>query len=91
MNEIQEFLSKNLNMMIKFLIFYMGLLTWVIIGIVILAVIGLGPRTFLSGISQGAQKVGSNPVIRKATEEGKEYAENIIKNATNQIADKGIS
>jgi hypothetical protein len=55
----------------------MGLLTWVIIAVVVLAVIGLGLGTFFSGILQGAQTVGGNPVVRDATGETKEFAGNI--------------
>jgi len=55
----------------------MGLLTWVIIAVVVLAVIGLGIGTFYSGILQGAQTVGSNPVVKDATGEAKEFAGNI--------------
>lgn len=62
----------------------MGLLTWVIIAIVVLAVIGLGVGTFYSGILQGAQTVGNNPVLKDATDEAKDYAGDI----TQQSASK---
>jgi len=55
----------------------MGLLTWVIIAVVILAVIGLGFGTFYSGILQGAETVGSNPVVEDATRDAKEFASDI--------------
>jgi hypothetical protein len=61
----------------------MGLLTWVIIAVVILAVIGLGVGTFYSGILQGAQKVGSNTIVKDATGEAKEFAANITNSASN--------
>lgn len=62
----------------------MGLLTWVIMAVVILAVIGLGVGTFYSGILQGAQTVGSNTVVKDATGEAKEFAGNITqKSASN--------
>jgi len=60
----------------------MGLLTWVIIAVVVLAVIGLGVGTFYSGILQGAQRIGSNPVVQDATGEAKEFAGNITKSAS---------
>jgi len=60
----------------------MGLLTWVIIAVVILAVIGLGVGTFYSGILQGAQTVGSNTVVKDATGEAKEFAGNITQKST---------
>ncbi len=60
----------------------MGALTWIIIAIIILAIIGLGWQTFFSGIWQGAQKVGQNPVVQNLTNEAKDSAKGIISNAT---------
>jgi hypothetical protein len=60
----------------------MGLITWVVIAVVILAIIGLGWQTFFSGIWQGAQKVGQNPVVQNLTNEAKDGAKEIITNAT---------
>ena len=60
----------------------MGLLTWVIIAVVALAVIGLGVGTFYSGILQGAQTVGSNTVVKDATGEAKEFAGNLTQKST---------
>lgn len=60
----------------------MGILTWVIIVVVVLAVIGLGVGTFYSGILQGAQTVGNNPVVKDATGEAKEFAGNVTKQST---------
>lgn len=68
----------------------MGLLTWIMIGVVILAIIGLGLGTFLSGVWQGAQEVGSNPAVQNATGEAKEYIGNVTKNTTNQIVEKAL-
>lgn len=45
----------------------MGLLTWIVVGVVVLAIIGLGWQTFFSGIMQGAKKIGDNPVIQNVT------------------------
>ncbi len=55
----------------------MGLLTWVIIAVVILAVIGLGIGTFYSGILQGAEKIGNNIVVKDATGKTIEFAKNL--------------
>lgn len=41
----------------------MGLVTWIVIGIVILAIIGLGWQTFFSGVVQGVEKLGQNPIV----------------------------
>lgn len=54
----------------------MGLLTGVVVIAVVLAIIGLGLGTFLSGIWSGAQKVGSNPLVRNATEEARQFVSN---------------
>ena len=61
----------------------MGLLTWVIIGVVILAVVGLGVGTFFSGVYSGAKKVGENPVVSNATQGIKNFVNNNITNHIN--------
>ncbi|HVX01919.1 MAG TPA: hypothetical protein VHA09_02085 [Nitrososphaera sp.] len=45
-------------------------------------IIGIGVNAFFSGLIAGAQKLGNNPVIKNATEEGKNFAKNAIQNAT---------
>lgn len=60
----------------------MGALTWIVIAVIILAIIGLGWQTFFSGIWQGAQKIGENPVVQNLTNEAKAGASEIISNAT---------
>jgi len=62
----------------------MGLLSWIILAIVVLAIIGLGFSTFFSGVTKGAQKVGTSPLVKNATNEIVEY----IDNATDNIKDK---
>jgi len=56
----------------------MGLITWVVIAIVILAIIGLGWQTFFSGVWQGAQKVGQNPLVQNLTSEVKDKVADAI-------------
>jgi hypothetical protein len=63
----------------------MGLLTWVIIAVVVLVIIGIGVQAFLSGLWTGAQKVGSNPVVQNLTGGAKDYAEESVRNATSNI------
>jgi hypothetical protein len=53
----------------------MGAITWIAIGIIVLAVIGLGAGAFFSGVTRGAQVIGENPTIKNFTKE----AENTIK------------
>jgi uncharacterized cupredoxin-like copper-binding protein len=50
----------------------MGLLTWVLIGVIALVIIGLGWGVFFSGLYRGAQVVSENPVVQNATEEATE-------------------
>jgi len=64
-------------------IYAMGLLTWMIIAVVILAVVGLGIGTFYSGILQGTQKIGSNTIVKNATDEAKQFVANVTNSATN--------
>jgi hypothetical protein len=60
----------------------MGLLTWVVIAIVILAIIGLGWQTFFSGVWQGAQKVGQNPLVQNITREVEDKVADAIPDST---------
>lgn len=63
----------------------MGLLTWVIVAVVIVLIIGIGVEAFFSGLISGAEKLGANPVVKNATEEGKNFAKDTIQNATSGI------
>lgn len=60
----------------------MGLITWIVIAIVILALIGLGWQTFFSGVWQGAQKVGQNPLVQNLTNEVKDKVADAIPDST---------
>jgi hypothetical protein len=61
----------------------MGILTWIVVAVVVLAVIGLGVGAFYSGILNGAQKVGTNTIVANATEAVKEFADSVTKSASN--------
>ena len=63
----------------------MGLITWIIVGVVILAIIGLGVQVFFSGVTKGAQKILSNPAVSKASNQAKEFVANATNNATTGI------
>ena len=64
----------------------MGLTTWIIIAVLILSIIGLGWQTFLLGVFKGGEKViNSNPEIKNATENVKQYIVNIIKRASEEL------
>ena len=63
----------------------MGLLIWIIIGIIILAIIGLGWKVFVSGVFKGANKiVDSSPTLNIANK-SKEYIVNTMKNVTKEL------
>ena len=56
----------------------MGLFTLLLIVIVVLAVIGLGWKTFSSGIISGFETVidVGQPIIKNLTQEAKDYVDN---------------
>ena len=63
----------------------MGWLTWVIIAVVVLVILGIGVQAFLSGLWTGAQKVGSNPIVQNLTGGAKDFAKESVRNATDNI------
>ena len=54
----------------------MGILTWIIVAIVILAVLGLGWDNFFAGVKKGADKIGITSLIGNATDSATEMAKN---------------
>ena len=54
----------------------MGILTWIIVAIVILAVLGLGWDNFFAGVKRGADKTGITSLIENATNSATEMAKN---------------
>lgn len=64
----------------------MGLITWVAVILLVLAIIGLGWQTFFAGVQKGIERVGLNPVIQNITGETKKFVADegskIITNAT---------
>jgi len=54
----------------------MGILTWIIVAIVILAVLGLGWDNFFTGVKRGADKIGITSLIENATNSATEMAKN---------------
>jgi hypothetical protein len=58
----------------------MGLITWIVIAIIILAIIGIGWQAFISGVFKGAKKLGitaNNPAIRNVTEKARQFINNV--------------
>jgi len=54
----------------------MGILTWIIIAIIILAVIGLGWDIFFAGVKKGADKIGITSQLENASNSATDIAEN---------------
>lgn len=55
------------------------LLTMIFIGILVLAIIGLGWQTFFFGLAKGAQQVVDNPLVEEAKEYWSDLAEGTAK------------
>jgi hypothetical protein len=56
----------------------MGLITWIAISIIILAIIGIGWQAFISGVFNGAKKLGIPiPTKKSITEKARQYISNI--------------
>ncbi|MEO9362262.1 MAG: hypothetical protein ABI348_00035 [Nitrososphaera sp.] len=65
----------------------MGVMTWIVVGVVVLAVLGLGVRTFLSGVQQGVEKIAGAPGIRDVVAKTKQlvsYGEDQLKGSLEQ-------
>ena len=54
----------------------MGILTWIIVAIVILAVLGLGWDNFFAGVKRGADRIGITSLIENATNSVTDMAKN---------------
>jgi len=63
----------------------MGLITWIIVAVVVLAIIGLGISTFFSGVKQGAEKIEANPIIENATNTASQFVSNATGHAFSNI------
>lgn len=61
----------------------MGLFVWIVVGLVVLAIIGLGVGTFFSGVQEGASTISQNPAVQNITEQAKGF----VGNSTKQLAD----
>jgi hypothetical protein len=56
----------------------MSLVTWILIGVIILVAIGLGVGVFFTGLFRGAEIVGQNPTVQNATQEAKNFVDDKI-------------
>ncbi|MEO9294416.1 MAG: hypothetical protein ABI347_02320 [Nitrososphaera sp.] len=62
----------------------MSLLVWIVIGLVVLAIIGLGVGTFFSGVKEGANTISQNPAVQNITKQAKGF----VDNSTKTLAEK---
>ena len=56
----------------------MGIIAGILIIIILLALIGLGWDTFVSGVKKGADKVGITPVVQGAIETFRNATRNVV-------------
>jgi hypothetical protein len=59
----------------------MGLLTWILLGVIVLVAIGLGVGVFFTGLFKGAEIIGENPAVQNASQEAKDFIEDNVDNA----------
>jgi hypothetical protein len=57
-----------------------GIIAGILIIIVLLALLGLGLDTFVSGVKEGADKVGLTPIVQGAVEIVSNGTRNIVSN-----------
>ena len=56
----------------------MGLLTWVLIGVIVLVAIGLGVGAFFTNRFEGAEIISQNPAVQNATERAEDLLNDTI-------------
>ena len=66
------------------------LLLIIIVGVLILAIMGLGWQTFFGGVQKGAEKVGITKAIKNITTGIQNSLGNIVSNTTKNVAVKDI-
>jgi hypothetical protein len=59
----------------------MGLLTWILLGVIVLVAIGLGVGVFFNGLFRGAEIIGENPAVQNASEGARDFIEDRIDDA----------
>lgn len=63
----------------------MGILTWILLGVIVLVAIGLGVGVFFSGLVTGIQKVGENPAVQNASQETQEFLNDTVDLAPSSV------
>jgi hypothetical protein len=55
----------------------LGLITWIIVIIVFLAILGLGWDAFFSGVKKGADRIGIGPMVDNAINTTTGFVKNV--------------
>ena len=66
------------------------LLLIIIVGVLILAIMGLGWQTFFGGVQKGAEKVGITKALKNITNDIQKSIGNIVSNTTKSVAIKDM-
>ena len=66
----------------------MGIITWIVIAVVLLAVMGLGWQTFFAGVKKGADKVGLTSIVKNITDQAKQSFGGVVRNLSTQNSTK---
>jgi hypothetical protein len=66
------------------------LLLIIIVGVLILAIMGLGWQTFFGGVQKGAEKVGITKAIKNITNDIQNSLGNIVSNTTKNVEIKDM-
>jgi len=66
------------------------LLLIIIVGVLILAIVGLGWQTFFGGVQKGADKVGITKAIKNITNDIQKSIGSIVSNTTKSVAIKNM-
>ena len=66
------------------------LLLIIIVGVLILAIMGLGWQTFFGGVQKGAEKVGITKAIKNIMNDIQNSLGNIVSNTTKNVAIKDL-
>ena len=63
----------------------MAWITWVIVAVLVLVVLGIGIQAFASGLWSGVQRVSNSPIVQNITGSAKDFVEESVRNATNNV------
>lgn len=63
----------------------MGILVLIVVGVLFLAIIGLGWNTFFEGVWKGADKIGIASIIENVTQSATEITKNTSRGFTHKL------